>query len=228
MGLYDLVIFDSDGVLVDSEGIANRALAETLTASGLPTSEELAFREYRGRILADVMTRINERNGGPLDDSWVERFESLRAEYFKQELKEIPGVRDLILALKKAGIDLAVGTQGKPDKTALTLGLTGLRELFADDAVFTSYEVQRGKPYPDLYLWAARSRGFPPERCAVIEDTEIGVRAGVAAGMTVFGYASETPAEQLAAAGAEPFAHFDELHERLIASQHEPPKQASS
>lgn len=213
---HDLVIFDSDGVLVDSETIANRALAETLTAYGLPTTPEQSLVEYRGRMMPDVAARAANRNGGPLEAGWIEDFETLRALYFKRELRAIPGVRDLILDLKGAGVDVAVATQGKPDKTELTLSLTGLRELFDDDAVFTSYEVARGKPHPDLYMHAAANRGVLPERAAVIEDTVIGITAGVAAGMTVFGYSRETPAEEIIAAGAQPFADFTLLGDKLL------------
>lgn len=213
---FDLVIFDSDGVLVDSEAISNRALAETLTACGLPTTPEQALAEYKGRILADVHARAEERHGQPLPDGWIEEFEALRALYFKEELREIPGVRELVEQVKAAGLDVAVATQGKPSKTDLTLGLTGLRELFDDDAVFTSYGVERGKPFPDLYLHAAEARGKSPDRCAVIEDTVLGITAGKAAGMTVFGYSAETPPQAIAAAGARPFSQFNQLVDQLI------------
>lgn len=204
------MIFDSDGVLVDSERIANRVLSETLTACGLPTTAEDALREYKGRILADVIALANERNGGPLDD-WVDEFESRRAEAFRAELREIEGVRAVVEAVRAAGVDRCVCTQGKPNKTALTLGITGLRALFDENAVFTSYEVERGKPFPDLFLHAAASRGADPQRTAVIEDTTIGARAGIAAGMTVFGYAVETPPEAFSEIGAKPFAAMHEL-----------------
>jgi HAD superfamily hydrolase (TIGR01509 family) len=218
MRRFDLVIFDCDGVLVDSEELGNRALAETLTACGLPTTTEEAVAACKGRILADVVATMEERNGGPLPEHWIHDFESLRALYFKEQLTEIPGVRALIEAVKKACIDVAVGTQGKPEKVALTLGLTGLDQLFESDAMFTSYEVARGKPHPDLYLHAAASRHKDQARCAVIEDTAIGVAAGVAAGMTTFGYAAETPAEQIEQAGGTPFTNFDELIDQLTRS----------
>lgn len=205
---FDLVIFDCDGVLVDSEELGNRALAETLTACGLPTTTEEAVEACKGRILADVVAIMEERFGGPLPEGWIDDFERLRALYFKEELAEIPGVRGLIKAVKQAGIDVAVGTQGKPEKVALTLGLTGLDALFDDDAVFTSYEVPRGKPHPDLYLHAARSREAEPARCAVIEDTAIGASAALAAGMTTFGFARETPESEFSELGARPFTDF--------------------
>ncbi len=211
MPSFDLVIFDCDGVLVDSEAIGNRALAETLTSVGLPTTPEEALEACKGRILKDVVAIMEERNGGPLPDDWIPEFEALRAEYFREELEEIPGARETVEAVKAAGIDVAVGTQGKPEKVALTLGLTGLNALFDEDAVFTSYGVPRGKPFPDLYLHAAEQRGKEPARCAVIEDTVLGAQAGISAGMTVFGYAAETPAAEFEAIGATPFHAFSEI-----------------
>lgn len=217
MPRHDLVIFDCDGVLVDSEQLGNRALAETLTACGLPTTTEQAVEACKGRILADVAAIMEARFGGPLPEGWIEEFEALRALYFKEELAEIPGVRELVTRVKAAGVDVAVGTQGKPEKVALTLGLTGLDQLFERAAIFTSYEVPRGKPHPDLYLHAAKSRGADPARCAVIEDTAIGATAGVAAGMSVYGYASETAPEDFLAVGAKPFSDFAAITQELTA-----------
>jgi HAD superfamily hydrolase (TIGR01509 family) len=205
---FDLVIFDSDGVLVDSELLANRALAQTLTAYGLATTPEQAVAEYRGRILADVVARVDARAGRSLDEQWITDFEQLRALLFKEHLTAMPGVRELIEAVVAGGVDRAVATQGKPEKTELTLGLTGLRELFDVDAVFTSYEVARGKPAPDLYLHVAERRGADPARCAVIEDTLIGMTAGLAAGMCVFGLASVASEREIAELGATPFREF--------------------
>jgi HAD superfamily hydrolase (TIGR01509 family) len=206
-----LVIFDCDGVLVDSETIANRVLAETFTAIGLPTTPEQALELYKGRILKDVTARAEERNQGPLPEDWIDQFESARAEAFKTELKAIDGSREAVEAVRNAGIDCCVATQGKPNKTALTLGLTNLRELFDEDAIFTAYEVERGKPFPDLFLHAARSRGQDPTECVVIEDTVLGVTAAAAAGMKVYGYAAETPADQIEQAGGTPFASLHEV-----------------
>ena len=109
-----------------------------------------------------------------------------------------------------------MATQGKPEKTELTLGLTELRSLFGEDAVFSAYSVARGKPHPDLFCHAADTMGTPPERCVVVEDTPIGVRAGVAAKMRVLGYAADSDAAALAEAGAEPFDSLPELPGLLV------------
>jgi HAD superfamily hydrolase (TIGR01509 family) len=216
MPKFELVIFDCDGVLVDSETISNRVLAQTLTASGLPTTPDDALAFYKGRLLRDVTARAEERLGGPLPEGWIEHFEAERAIAFDNELKAIDGAREAVEAVKAAGIDVCVATQGKASKTAQTLGITGLRELFDDDAIFTAYDVPRGKPFPDLFLHAAAERGADPVNTAVVEDTDIGVTAGVAAGMTVFGYADETPAEAIKKAGGKVFTEFHHLVDQLI------------
>jgi HAD superfamily hydrolase (TIGR01509 family) len=216
MPKLQLVIFDCDGVLVDSETISNRVLAETLTTHGLPTTPEQALALYKGRILRDVTARAEERLGGPLPDGWIEQFEAARAIAFDNELQAIDGAREAVEAVKAAGIDVCVATQGKPFKAAQTLGITGLRELFDEDAIFTSYEVPRGKPFPDLFLRAAEQRGVDPANTVVVEDTDIGVTAAVAAGMTVYGYAHETPAEAIEAAGGKSFTEFNYLVDQLI------------
>ena len=208
--LPELVIFDCDGVLVDSEPISNEVLAAVLTRCGLPTTTAEALATYKGMILADVLARAQERLGGPLPGDFVERYERERAEEFRLRLRPVRDAEAAVRAVSRAGIPVCVATQGKPEKTELTLGLTGLRELFAPGAVFTAYGVRRGKPFPDLFLHAAASMGASAPRTVVVEDTPIGVRAGVAAGMRVLGYGADADPEALREAGAEP---FDELRE---------------
>ncbi len=209
--LPELVIFDCDGVLVDSEPISNEVLAAVLTRCGLPTTTAEALATYKGMILADVLARAQARLGRPLPVDFVERYERRRAEEFRRRLRAVRDADTAVRALSGAGIPVCVATQGKPDKTELTLGLTGLRELFAPDAVFTAYGVPRGKPFPDLFLHAAASVGASAACTVVVEDTPIGVRAGVAAGMRVLGYAADADPEALRAVGAEPFDEMREL-----------------
>ncbi len=211
MTVPDLVIFDCDGVLVDSEPISNRVLARVLSECGLPTSTEEALSSYKGLILRDVLSLAEARLGRPLPEDFIERFESEREAEFRQGLKPIAGAAAVVRRLQEAGLGVCVATQGKLEKTELTLGITGLRPLFEERALFTAYSVPRGKPHPDLFLHAASTMGTPPERCVVVEDTSIGVRAGVAAKMRVLGYAADGDALALAEAGAEPFDSMLEL-----------------
>lgn len=211
----ELVIFDCDGVLVDSEPISNQVLARVLTRCGLETTTGEALRLYKGMILADVLARAEGLLGRSLPDDFVAQFEVERAEQFRRRLRPVRGAHETITRLRNTGVAICVATQGKPDKTELTLSLTGLRDQFAEHAVFSAYAVARGKPHPDLFRHAAAEMGHAPDRCVVVEDTPIGVRAGVAAGMRVLGYAADADRAALAAAGAEPFDALSEVPARI-------------
>ncbi len=216
----ELVIFDCDGVLVDSEPISNTVLARALTGAGLPTSTEEALRTYKGRILSDVVAVAESKLGSSLPAGFTERYESDRLVEFQRSLGPIPGAADAVRAVSAAGVKVCVASQGKPEKTELTLSLTGLRELFGADALFSAYSVARGKPHPDLFLHAARSMGASPERSVVVEDTAIGVTAAVAAGIRVLGFAPDGDGAALTEAGAaEVLGSLAELPARLGLSE---------
>jgi HAD superfamily hydrolase (TIGR01509 family) len=206
-----LVIFDCDGVLVDSEPISNRVLAEALTAEGLPTTLEQALVEYKGLLLSDIVAHAEAKLGRPLPESWVEEYERDRIEGFRRELEPVPGAAEAVERVIAAGLEVCVASQGKLEKTKLTLGLTGLRELFADELLFSAYAVARGKPHPDLFLHAAKVMGVEPSQCVVVEDTTLGVRAASSAGMRALGYGADSDEAALRQAGAEVFRSLDEL-----------------
>ncbi|HEX3391258.1 MAG TPA: HAD hydrolase-like protein [Solirubrobacteraceae bacterium] len=136
MGELELVIFDCDGVLVDSEVISNDVLARALTAEGLPTTLAQARREYQGMLLSEVVARAQQSLGRELADSWVRRFERDRAEAFRRELEAVPGAASTVQRVKDAGVLVCVASQGSLQKTRMTLGLTGLRSLFPAHALF--------------------------------------------------------------------------------------------
>ena len=201
-------------MLVDSEPISNAVLAQALTRVGLPTSASSALAEFRGLHMRDVVSRAQERLGGPLPDGWVKSYEDERAEAFRHSLVATPGAADAVATVRAAGIAVCVASQGKREKTELTLGLAGLRELFGADDVFSAYEVPRGKPHPDLFLHAAEAMGVRPEVSVVVEDTTLGVAAAVSAGMRVLGYAAPGgpgSAVDLADAGAEVITDLAEI-----------------
>ncbi|HEX3832944.1 MAG TPA: HAD family phosphatase [Solirubrobacteraceae bacterium] len=206
-----LVIFDCDGVLVDSEPISNAVLAASLTTAGLPTSAAEAVREYKGMLLADVRARAEQLLGRPLPDGLLDDFERHREQAFRESLQAMPGAREVVQAVQAAGVAVCVASQGKLQKTEQTLTLAGLRDLFPDDALFSAYQVPRGKPHPDLFWHAAAVMGAAPEHCAVVEDTVIGVTAAVAAGMRVIGYAAAEDPAALRAAGALPVRSLAEV-----------------
>jgi HAD superfamily hydrolase (TIGR01509 family) len=203
MDVPALVIFDCDGVLVDSEGISHEVLARALSGAGLPTSTADALRHYKGLILRDVIARAESELGAPLPDGFIEAFEHERALEFRRRLKPVAGAAETVRSLRAAGLKVCVASQGKLEKTELTLQLTGLRDLFEASALFSAYSVPRGKPHPDLFLHAAGTMRAAPDRCVVIEDTTIGVIAARSAGMRTLGYAADDDESALRAAGAE-------------------------
>jgi HAD superfamily hydrolase (TIGR01509 family) len=206
-----LVIFDCDGVLVDSEVISNEVLARALTAEGLPTTLAEARRDYQGLLLADIRSQAEEKLGRSLPEDWLERYERDRAEAFHRELRPVPGAADAVKRIIAAEVAVCVASQGKLEKTRLSLGLTGLRDLFRAGALFSAYSVPRGKPHPDLFLHAAAAMGAKPSRCAVVEDTASGITAAVSAGMRALGYVADSDEAALRRAGAEVVRSLDEL-----------------
>jgi len=206
-----LVIFDCDGVLVDSEVISNEVLARTLTAEGLPTTLAQSRRDYQGLLLAEIDSRAQAKLGRPLTGGWIERYERDRTIAFRRELCAVPGVAEAVRRIAAAGVPVCVASQGKREKTRLSLKLTKLDGLFPDELLFSAYSVPRGKPHPDLFLHAAQAMAAEPSRCAVVEDTPSGVTAAVAAGMRVLGYAADSDATALRQAGAEVFESMEEL-----------------
>ena len=207
----ELAIFDCDGVLVDSETISNDVLARMLSEEGLPTTPTRSRRDYQGLLLADVLADAEAKFGRELPAGWLERYELERSAAFREGLRPIAGVAEAVKQIREAGIAVCVASQGKLEKTRLSLRLTGLDDLFEYDALFSAYQVPRGKPHPDLFLHAAHAMGADPSRSVVIEDTPSGVEAAVAAGMDVLGFCADSDEQALRRAGAETFRSLDAL-----------------
>lgn len=211
-----LVIFDCDGVLVDSEVISNRVLADMLSAAGLPTTTTQARRNYQGLLLTEILSRVERTLGCTLPRDWLERYEVERSTAFHRELKPVAGAAETVQQVTAAGIGVCVASQGKLSKTSSSLALTGLDDLFPEGARFSAYSVAHGKPAPDLFLHAAASMGAHPAACVVLEDTPSGVTAAVAAGMRCMGYAADSDEPALRSAGAtEILRSLDELPQAL-------------
>jgi HAD superfamily hydrolase (TIGR01509 family) len=191
----DLVIFDCDGVLVDSEPISGRVLADALTAAGLPTTPAEARTRYQGLQLPEVAARAEARLGHGLPDGWLAAFVEDRAAVFRRDLRPVAGAAEAVEKVTAAGIGVCVASQAGPEKIRLTLSLTGLDRLFPDGALFSAASVPRGKPFPDLFLHAAATMGADPERCVVVEDSSSGVAAAVAAGMRAVVYTADPPGQ---------------------------------
>jgi len=179
----DLVIFDCDGVLVDSERLAIRLEAELISSLGWPLTEAEVVDRFVGRSDSYMQGEIERRIGRAVD--WEVEFAPRYREVFERELTPVGGI---VEALDAITVAMCVASSGTHDKLRFTLGLTGLYDRFAG-RIFSASEVDNGKPAPDLFLHAAASMGVEPNRCAVVEDSAAGVEAGTAAGMRVFGFA---------------------------------------
>jgi HAD superfamily hydrolase (TIGR01509 family) len=216
-----LVIFDCDGVLVDSEPIANRVLAAMLSEEGLAMDMAEARRTYQGWVLSDVARDAEEKLGRDLPRDWLARYEAQRSVAFRADLAPVAGAEFAVRAVIAAGVEACVASQGRLEKTALSLELAGLEELLPPARRFSAEQVPRGKPHPDLFLHATHTLGVEPGDCVVVEDTAIGVRAAVSAGMRAIGYVADADAQAIQAAGGELMASMLELPARLgIAEPH--------
>jgi HAD superfamily hydrolase (TIGR01509 family) len=205
---FDLIIFDCDGVLVDSERLSIRVDAIYLERLGWPMSSEEIVERWVGRSDADMRAEIEEHIGGPIPVAIDDEFSRVYRETLDRELVAVDGVRE---ALDVITTPRCVASSGEHEKIRRSLALTGLTDYFGD-RIFSATDVAHGKPAPDLFLLAARTLGAEPARCAVVEDSVHGVAAALAAGMQAFAYAGGvTPAERLARPGAVVFADMREL-----------------
>ena len=195
------MIFDCDGVLVDSETLGNRVIADTVNELGLALTFEDSIRLFRGLKMAEVVLAIEARLGRRLPEAFVPDLRARMADLFHRELRAVEGVEQ---ALDELRMPTCVASNAPMDKIRLTLGLTGLLQRF-DGRIFSAYEVGAWKPDPGLYLHAAKAMGADPEACVVVEDSVPGVQAAVAAGMRALGYAPSGGGE-LADNGAEVFS----------------------
>jgi len=202
-----LAIFDCDGVLVDSEPIANASFSAAVRAQGLDWSIEETMRRLLGRSLKSCVEIVEAELGRRLPDDFLEKMQAVTYGNFRDApLQPVEGVKEAVLALQAAGIATCVASSGAPEKMRFTLGLTGLWDLFGG-RIFSSSQVARGKPFPDLFLHAALSLDVQPFDCVVIEDSVPGVQAARSAGMRVLAYAGAPYADRvgLAVAGGDLF-----------------------
>lgn len=221
---YDLIIFDNDGVLVDSEPISNRILADYLTELGHPTTYDESIRDYMGSAMHRIHEIVMERSGQRLPDDFDDRFHARVFEAFRRQLEPVSGVGQVLEKLAADGVPYCVASSGSHERIRVALSKTGLLERFGlekfgeegvrgggGNRIFSSQDVGRGKPAPDLFLHAAGQMGAAPGRCAVVEDSPLGVQAALAAGMDVYGFTAMTPAAKLTGA----ISHFSDMTELL-------------
>ncbi|MFB7454116.1 HAD family hydrolase [Streptomyces sp. NPDC056194] len=207
---YDLVIFDNDGVLVDSEPISNTLLAGYLTELGHPTTFEESVRDYMGSAMHTIHELVEERSGKKLPADFDDVFHARVFAAFQAELEVVAGAGDVLKGLAAAGVPYCVASSGSHERIRVGHRKTGLDVWFTDETIFSAEDVGRGKPAPDLFLHAAERMGVAPERCVVVEDSGPGVQAALAAGMDVYGFTAMTPEAKLTGAKGF-FARMEEL-----------------
>ena len=202
---FDLIVFDCDGVLVDSERLSIRVDAMYLDRLGWPMSENEIIERFVGRSDADMKAVIEDHLGGPIPAEIDEEFDRLYRETFDAELTAVDGIVEALDAIVAAGIRICVASSGGHAKIRRSLELTGLTQYFGD-RIFSASDVANGKPAPDLFLHAASRMGAAPSRSAVVEDSAFGVDAAMAAGMQAFAYAGGvTTADRLSRPGVVVF-----------------------
>lgn len=219
----EAIIFDFDGVIADSEALANLVLAEHVTALGIPTTLDDALSRYMGKRWQEFLAAVETELEGPLPETFSDDLKAATLARFTSDLQEVEGAAEFIGQL--GDLRRCIASSSSLDRLQLCLDVLGLRSAFGD-AVFSADMVSRGKPHPDIFLFAAERLGVPPSKCLVIEDSPSGVRAGIAAGMLVLGLCAGSHiraghAERLIEAGAthvartwsevNSFVHNDQL-----------------
>ena len=205
----DLVIFDCDGVLVDSEPATNDLLAQRLTAAGLPMTRDEAVNMFVGGTIKGVAETARSM-GADLAENWVEETYEAMFARLEEGLPAIPHLDQLFAAIDRADVQACIASNGPMRKMKITLPNAGLWERF-EGRIFSAHDVGIAKPDPGLFLHAARALGATAKNTVVIEDSASGAKAAAAAGMRCFGYIADTPAAKLTAHGAVPFDSMADL-----------------
>jgi beta-phosphoglucomutase-like phosphatase (HAD superfamily) len=197
MNAYELIIFDCDGTLTDSEYLNNKAISEVLFDLGYPQyTVEYCFENYVGTTTLDIKSRVERENGTQLPETFVDLFiakvKSSQGVFLKQTHGSVAAVEDL-----SKDFHVCVASNGEQDLVAGSVDAIGLGHIFSSDQIFTKDLVAQGKPAPDLFLYAAARMGISPTKTIVIEDTPTGAKAGLAAGMYVIGYTGVSHAPEV-------------------------------
>ena len=225
-----LLIFDFDGVVADSEVVANDVLAKAVSELGVPTSREDSYRRYMGKRSPEVLAEIARAIGRPLPEGFPEALQERTLAALGKDLKVVAGLHDYLTAFPEP--QRCIASSSSPDRLALCLEVLGLRDQFGPH-VYSASMVARGKPAPDIFLHAAEQVGVAPSRCLVLEDGPTGVEAAIAAGMTVIGLIAASHIQaghtaRLVAAGAhhvaDSFAEAEAITRRWLTGSPEAPQ----
>jgi len=205
-----LVIFDCDGVIVDSEPVSNRIIARELTAEGWPMQTAEATRRFLGVTLGDIRPIIERQLGKPLPENWHGDLTTRIVQALAVEATPIPGAVEALQALTAMGVPWRVASNSSHPEMRAKFARLGIGDLVAG-RLHSYTDVARGKPAPELFLAAAAAEGVGPAECLVIEDSLPGVRAAVAAGMDCLAYSPHSDGALLRGAGAVPFHAMADL-----------------
>lgn len=213
MATFDLIIFDCDGVLVDSEPLAMRVLLETVAECGLVMAPERAYELFLGRSLAGITAMLQKEHGVNLDAYALERMRVKLYDAFRKELRPVDGVGSVLSSLTTP---LCVASSSQVERVRLALQVTGLLPFF-EGRIFSATMVASGKPAPDIFLYAAGRMGAEPERCVVIEDSPAGIEAARRAGMRVLAFTgashASSPAHRETLSRLQPDLVFDTMED---------------
>ena len=204
-----LVIFDCDGVLVDSEGPSNRALAEEITKLGWPMDEAESTRRFIGYQLRDIAPVVEAHLGRPVPPGWVEELRRRMVDVLAREVEPMPGIADVLASVAALGLTCRVASNSSMREMRVKFARTGLSRLL--ERAHSAYDVANAKPAPDVFLAAAAAEDVPPGACVVVEDSVPGATGAAAAGMACIGLDVYGDGAELAAAGAHVIHHLSEL-----------------
>ncbi|NRD20974.1 HAD family hydrolase [Winogradskyella eckloniae] len=207
MSKYKCVIFDCDGVLVDSEPIGNQVMVDMANELGAQINLDYAYQHFKGNSFHKCVNHISELIDSELPTHFESEYRRRSFEKFKSEIKPVEGVLDVV---KNLNLPFCVASSGPENKIQLNLELTGLWPYFKAH-VFSCYGVQKWKPDPAVFLWAAKTMGFQPEECVVIEDSIIGVNAAINGGFDVFGFTAHDYNHQLKNKATKTFNNMKDL-----------------
>lgn len=211
MSKYKCIIFDCDGVLIDSESIAIGVLVDMANDLGANMNFEESLIGLKGKSLNSCMQLIEDKIGKPLPMNFEPDYRINTFEAFRKNIQPIKGITKVIENLK---IPFCVASSGPENKIRLNLDVTGLLPHFEGN-IFSCYAIQKWKPEPDVYLWAAETMGFEPHECLVIEDSVSGVKGALAGGFDVFGYTEHDYKNELMTIATKTFSSMDNLLEML-------------
>ena len=207
MSKYKCVIFDCDGVLVDSEPISIQLLVDMANSYGANIDLDYGMKHFKGSFFDACKSNIKQLTQNPIPDSFQDDYRKLSFEAFKKDLKPVAGIKDVLDNLK---IPFCVASSGPEDKIKLNLELSGLLPYF-ENKIFSCYALGKWKPDPAIFLWAAKTMGFNPDDCVVVEDSLSGVKAAKTGGFNVFGFTAHDYNNELKSEATKTFNCMSEL-----------------